>query len=191
MSTGSYTWPGVRVDADLPEQRLHAEGARLVRHDRHDQLADLLVAQQLRQHPHEHHRRRRLAPLGARVRTPRTAPAGRRSGLLRTFRLGTYPPSACAPLAHVLDLGAVLGGPVERRLADLGVRDRNAEARAERAQLVLVHLLLLVGDVLAFARLAETVALDCARQDDGRRALVLDRGLVGVVDLDRDRDRRA
>jgi hypothetical protein len=53
----------VRVDADRAEQRLHAEGARLVRDDRHDQLADLLVAQQLRQQPHEHHRGRRLAAL--------------------------------------------------------------------------------------------------------------------------------
>ena len=58
---------GVRVDADLAEQRFHAEGARFVRHDRHHELADLLVAQQLRQHPHEHHRRRRLAVGGALV----------------------------------------------------------------------------------------------------------------------------
>ena len=50
---------------------------------------------------------------------------------------------------------------------------------------VFVHLLLLVGDVLAFARFAEAVALDRAGEDDGRLPLVLDRGLVGVVDLDR------
>ena len=66
-----------------------------------------------------------------------------------------------------------------------GVGDRNAEAGAERAQLLFVHLLLLVRDVLAFAGLAEPVALDRARQDHRRRALVLDRRLVGVVDLDR------
>jgi hypothetical protein len=36
-------------------------------HDRHDELADLLVAQQLRQQAHEHHRRRRLARFGALV----------------------------------------------------------------------------------------------------------------------------
>ena len=90
-----------------------------------------------------------------------------------------------APLAHVADFDAVFGGAVERGLADVGVGDRNAEAGAERAQLVFVHLLLLVGDVLAFAGFAEAVALDGAREDDGRRALVLDRRLVGVVDLDR------
>ena len=42
-----------------------------------------------------------------------------------------------------------------------------------------------MGDVLAFAGLAEAVALDGAREDDGGRALVLDGRLVGVVDLDR------
>ena len=58
----------VRVDADLPEQRLHAEGARFVGHDRHDEVAEVLVAQQLRQQPHEHHRGRGLAALGALVK---------------------------------------------------------------------------------------------------------------------------
>ena len=52
------------------------------------------------------------------------------------------------------------------------------------AQLVFVQLLLLVGDVLAFAGFAEAVALDRAREDDGRLPLVLDRRLVGGVDLD-------
>ena len=42
-----------------------------------------------------------------------------------------------------------------------------------------------MGDVLAFAGFAEPVALDRPGQDDRRRALVLDGGLVGVVDLDR------
>ena len=66
---------GVRVDADLAEQRLHAEGARFVGHDRHDQVADFLVAQQLRQQPHEHHRRRRLAAVGALVEFLERRPA--------------------------------------------------------------------------------------------------------------------
>jgi hypothetical protein len=44
---------------------------------------------------------------------------------------------------------------------------------AEFAQLLLVELLLLVGDVLALAGLAQAVALDGAGQDHRRRALVL------------------
>ena len=50
-------------------------------------------------------------------------------------------------------------------------------------QLVRVELLLLVRDVLALARLAQAVALDGPREDDRRRALVADGGVVGSVDL--------
>ena len=52
-------------------------------------------------------------------------------------------------------------------------------------QLFFVQLLLLVRDVLAFARFADAVTLDGAGQDDRRLARVLDGGLVGGVDLDR------
>jgi hypothetical protein len=41
-----------------------------------------------------------------------------------------------------------------------------------------------VGDVLALARFAEAVPFHGPRQDDGRSALVLHGGAVGVVDLD-------
>ena len=95
------------------------------------------------------------------------------------------PAERLSALLQVADLDAVVGRPIERRLGDVRVRHRNPEAGAERAQLVVVHLLLLVGDVLALARLAQSIALDRARDDDGRRSLVLDGGLVGVVDLDR------
>ena len=173
MSTGSYDLAGVRVDADLAEQRLHAEGARLVGHDRHDQLADLLVAQQLRQQPHEHHRRRRLAALGAGVELlEQLWRDGRQRLDCGSCAARHVAAERLPPLLHVLHLGAVVGRAVERRLADVGVRNRDAEARAERPQLLFVHLLLLVRDVLAFARLAEPVALDRPREDDGRRALV-------------------
>ena len=86
------------------------------------------------------------------------------SGSLRVFRLGTKPPSALRR-SRRYGFGAVFGRPVERRLRDVLVGDRNAEPRAELAQLVFVHLLLLVGDVAAFARFAETVALDRLGED--------------------------
>ena len=146
----------------------------------------LLVAQQLRQQPHEHHRRRRLAAVGALVEL--LEQLGAATGVERLaadLARRHVAAERLAALAQVLDFDAVVGRAVERRLADLGVGDRNAEAGAERPQLVFVQLLLLVRDVLAFAGFAEAVALDRAREDDGRRALVLDRGLVGVVDLDR------
>jgi hypothetical protein len=37
----------VGVDADLPEKRFHSERTRLVRNNRHNQLADFRIAQQL------------------------------------------------------------------------------------------------------------------------------------------------
>ena len=176
----------VRVDADGAEERLHAERARLVGNDRHDQVADFLVAQQLRQHPHEHHRRRRLAPFGALVELLEDAARSARAAARRgRCACGTNPPSALRRSRRYCSSGAVVGRPVERRVGNLLVGDRNAESRAERAQVRLVHLLLLVRDVLAFARFAESVALDRAGEDDGRLPLVLDRRLVGVVDLDR------
>ena len=46
-----------RVDADLAEQRVQAECARLVWYDRHDLAPDLLVPNEQAQQPHEPHRR--------------------------------------------------------------------------------------------------------------------------------------
>jgi hypothetical protein len=37
----------VRIDANLTEERLHTKRAGFVGHDRHHQLADLFIAQQL------------------------------------------------------------------------------------------------------------------------------------------------
>ena len=54
---------------------------------------------------------------------------------------------ALAMLAQVAHLGTVLGWTVERSLADLVVRDRDAEPGAELTQLLLVQLLLLMRDV--------------------------------------------
>ena len=150
------------------------------------QPADVLVAQQLRQQPHEHHRRRRLAAFGALVEfLEELAARAPGAAALRTCARGTKPPSALRRSRMYCVSTLSSAGTVERRVADLGVGDRHAEAGAERSQFVFVELLLLVGDVLAFAGFAEAVALDRPGEDDGRRALVLDGGLVGVVDLHR------
>ena len=50
-------------------------------------------------------------------------------------------------------------------------------------QLCLAHLLLLMGDVLAFARLAHAVALDSLGEDHGGLGAMRHRGRVGGVDL--------
>ena len=83
----------------------------------------------------------------------------------------------------VLHLRAVVRRLVERRLGHALVGDRNAEPRAELAQFLFVELLLVVGDVAAFAAFAQAVALDRLGQDDRRLALAFDGRLVGRVDL--------
>ncbi len=64
------------------------------------------------------------------------------------------------------------------------VGDGDSETRAEHAQLIVIQLFLLVGDVLAFAGFPQTVTLDGLGEDDGGRALVLDCGFVSGVHLD-------
>ena len=61
MVLGLVELPEGRIDAELPEQRLHAEGARLVRDDRHDPRAECFVLHELREQLHERHCRRLIA----------------------------------------------------------------------------------------------------------------------------------
>ena len=86
-------------------------------------------------------------------------------------------------LLEVLDLLGVGSGVVVRRVLELGVGDRQLEAVAEDAQLVLGQLLGLVRDVAGLDARAQRPALDRLGQDDGRRALELGRGLVRGVHL--------
>ena len=174
---------GLAEDAELAEHALHAEGAALVRHDRHDPLADLLVAQQRVEDADERHRGRDLAPFGA----LQLGLEGRERRDLQRFRLRPARRQAAAQgrpaLPQIDHLRAVLGQLEERHLLDLVVGDRQAEAVAELLEHRLAHLLLLVGDVLALAGLAHAVALDGLGQDHGRLALVGHGGGIGGVDL--------
>ena len=52
--------PSVTVDPGLPEERFHAEGAGLVRNNRHNQLAEFRITQQLGQQMHVSHGRCQL-----------------------------------------------------------------------------------------------------------------------------------
>jgi hypothetical protein len=72
---------------------------------------------------------------------------------------------------------------VVRGVLDLLVRDRQLEAVAEDAQLRLVELLRLVGDVACLDPRAQGPALDRLGEDDRRGARVLGRRLVGRVHL--------
>src|SRR5262249_15369360 len=59
----------------------------------------------------------------------------------------------------------------------------NCEAGAKVCDLGFVELLLLVGDVAAFAGFTEAVAFDSLGEDKGGLAFAFDSALVGVVDL--------
>ena len=114
---------------------------------------------------------------------------GSLSGLARTTRLGSEPPSWRAALQHVLDLGGVLARVEERRgagpvvgLVDVAVAHRQVEPVAELLEVVLRELLHLVGGVLALEGL-DRPALDGVRQDHGRLAGVLGGGVERGVHL--------
>ena len=92
------------------------------------------------------------------------------SGSASAWRAGRLPPSACAALEQVAELGAVLGRPVEEGARRLLVGELEAEPVADREPRLLVHRLLLVGDVPALAGLPHPVALDRLREDHGRLA---------------------
>ena len=144
------------VDADLAEQALHAEGARLIDEDRHDARPERLVAQQLRQETHVGLRGADLAPFGSR---PQHCLEGVERGhgevlvgLLAAVR--QVAAERLAALVQVAHLGRVVGRLVERDVGELVVRDRHVEAVAEGAHVLVDQLLGLVRRVLALAALA-------------------------------------
>ena len=175
----------VRVDAVLPEHAFHAERARLVGDDGDHPGPDVLVAQERGEDPDEGHGGGQLAFSTA----LELCLERRQRRRLQRLRLAAPARQASAQFLEALleppHLRAVLRRPVEGHLLQLIVGDRQVEAIAKHADLVCLHLLRLVGDVLPLHGLAHPEALDRLRQDDRRLSLLLARGLVGGVDLDR------
>ena len=133
------------------------------------------------------HRRRELEPARAFERTRRKLSQPRnveRLGRDVAFRQKAAQ-SFLRRSSRYLVSGLSGGGPIERRLRDLFVADRNVEARAELAQLLLVQLLLLMRDVAAFAGFAEAIAFDGFGENDRGLALVFHRGFVSGINFRR------
>ncbi len=142
------------------EQALHAEGAGLVRHDRHDVLAQVRVAQQPAQHVHEDHRGRGgvlAAALGV-GRDEVLAGGLELRGADDAGRQRSAQGLAARP--QVFHLRAVVGRLVEAQLDHLVVGQRQGEAGPELADRLALELLDLVGHVPPLGRLAQAVALD-------------------------------
>jgi hypothetical protein len=99
---------------------------------------------------------------------------GQRLGLAAALRQEAA--EVHAALHHVLVLGRIFGKLQVGQFFQLVVRYRQFETVAEAADLLLVHLLLLVRNVHGFAGIAHAEALDGLGQDQGRGALVLDGG---------------
>ena len=114
------------VDADLLEQRVHAERARLVGDDRDDARPELLVADQVAQDPREDHGRRDLGlAAGRELLVHLGCGRGQRPGADDALRDGAT--ERCAALAQVLDLLRLGARVVVRGFLELLVRDRQLQ----------------------------------------------------------------
>ena len=175
-----------RVDAELGEHGVHAEGPGLVGNDGDDVFPERLFAEQIADDGDETLRRGagRDGAAGDLLEALEVEAGdlqfGRADGAL-----GQVAAEGLAARVEILHLRRVLGRPVERHVGDDVVGQGNAEAPTELAKLLFVQLFLLVGDVAAFAGLAHAVALDGLGEDDGGFALGVLRGLEGGVDLER------
>src|SRR5271165_1355334 len=107
--------------------------------------------------------------------------SGERLGAHRALgRVAAKNFAACAEITNFL---AVLRRAIERHLAYLFIAHRDAEARPELAQLILVEFLLLVCDVLPFSRFAKPVTLDGPGENNRGATLMVGGGLVSRIDL--------
>ena len=160
-----------RVDAELPEQRVHAEGAGLVGDDRHHPGAEGRVAQQLPQQRREGHGGGHGPARRALVQVQERRLGGQRDGpAVPDHPLGHRAVQGPAALHHVavldrLGLGPVIGrdAVVEIALVDLVL---HVQAGPQLQELGLGHLLDLVGGVAALEPRPQGPSLDGLGQDD-------------------------
>jgi len=153
------------VDANCGEQRLHAEGAGFVRDNRDDVFADRLVLQKNAQDGMINEGRRDFLATAPCQNFLESVEGRNIQGGSRDRALGNISPEVFSTLVQILHFRTVVRRLVEWRFIHSIIVDRNAEPIAEAAQLGLIHLLAVVGDVSTFARFAQAVAFDRLGQD--------------------------
>src|SRR5439155_24770247 len=95
------------------------------------------------------------------------------------------PTEFLSPLQKIFRFAVPRCGAEKWRFGDFFVADRDAEALSELAEFLFVELLLLMRDVAAFTGFAQTVALDCLRQNHRGLSFVFNGGFVSGIDFSR------
>src|SRR3990167_4018740 len=170
------------IDAELAEHAFHAEGARLVRDDRHDALAEFLVLEQLGEDPHKGHGGGDFTIAGT-VEDGLEGVQWRGRGAETVGAALRYEAAeGGTPLVQVLVFGAAGFRLEERQVLQFVVLHRDVEAVAELLEAGNVDFLGVVRGVLRLARTG-AITLDGLGQDHGRLFFVVDRLMVGRIDL--------
>src|SRR6185312_3975650 len=160
------------------------EGASFVRNDGHDELSYLWIAQQFRQQSDEDHSGGNFAAFSAFIKFFEMRFIDRFNRLGTNFTRWHVTAQLFAALLHVSNFSTVVRWTIKRCVMQIFVRNRNSKSRAEHAQLVLIELLLLVCDIFAFTRFAQSVTFNGFGEDDCRRPFVLHRRFVGGMHFD-------
>ena len=187
-SSGLVELAHLGEDPELAEHALHAEGARLVGDDRHHVARRSPLSRTSVLSARTKAIVVEMVPLAAVARAaPRRPTSG---GTSIGGASGAARREAAARGARGARAGSASRGCRRAAVEDGALRaslvaQRHVEAVAEGEQRLLVHLLRLVGDVLALAGAAHAVALDGLGEDHRGLALVVHGGVVGGVDLAR------
>ena len=105
----------VGINTTLAKQCFHTEGARFIRHDGHNQPADIFVAQELGQETHIDHGGRHRPVFRAPVKLLKHACCRNTQRCTLNLPLWHIAPETLAALVQVLDLRALLWWTVKRR----------------------------------------------------------------------------
>src|SRR5699024_512620 len=169
------------------EERVHTEGTRLIRNDRHNTLTDIFIPHQVTQQTHKGHRGGNLLLARALSGMLIRGFWWQRQSIVFFPTLWHIPSELAAALLHIFNLRSVLARMVVRHSVliffNLLIGDRNAVTIAEELDLIDRHFLHLVGRITTFKRSTQAVALNCVGQDDGWLAIVFGSSFIRGIDL--------